>query len=236
MKCPACNADVPPAEVRRKLSLARCPRCQVSIDLTVRGDDITVTGFHEPSFEGLTIDIDDAPEKKDTYRDARASAGRFHARLNWRYKGLGISTLFALGWNLFLGFLVFVIVSARPEDTSGSMLCGGLALSGLAAIGLAGVWHVLSAWFNQTHIKVEDHRLRCCHRPFPVRRETPDCVLDEVEMFVVEAGVDQGDEPNTPIHWRIDARMKSGVTLPVVTHLRSEATTRFIARRLEAQL
>lgn len=40
------------------------PAVPVSIDLTLRGDEITVTGFREPSFEGLVIDIDEAPAER----------------------------------------------------------------------------------------------------------------------------------------------------------------------------
>lgn len=231
MKCPACNADVPNNEVRRERNIARCPRCQVSIDLAP-GDEVVALGFREPEIKGLVVEIDEEPKKSGTYRDAIASEGRFYARTGWRHNGLIFLTIFALFWN---SFLVLWYSLAGGMDAPLLFLLFPLIHVG---VGVMLVWQVLSGWLNHTHIRVEDRRLRVEHQPIPVFFDkVKPALLDEVDMFIVEeirSNQNQGHKSTSG--WRIDARMKSGATVPVVSRLRSEAAAHFIARRLEAQL
>jgi hypothetical protein len=62
--------------------------------------------------------------------------------------------------------------------------------------------------------------------------------LDKVEMFVVKENKrsKQKQQHHCPAVWRIDARMKNGGSVPVVTRLHNEVAARFLARRLEALL
>ncbi|MFK7998343.1 MAG: hypothetical protein AB8H86_02055 [Polyangiales bacterium] len=231
MKCPACNAEVPAKEIRRERSVARCPRCQVSIDLA-EGDEVVALGFREPEIDGLVVEIDEEPKKSDTYRDAIASGGRFYARTRWRHRGLIFLTIFALFWNSFL------VVWYSLVGGMGAPIFFVLFPLIHVGVGVGVLWQVLSGWLNHTHIRVEDRRLEVVHKPIPTLFDKmKPALLDEVDMFMVEETLsNQNQGHKSTSGWRIDARLKSGATVPVVTRLRNEAAAHFIARRLEAQL
>lgn len=228
MDCPACRVPIPAEEIRPLRLIARCPACESTLELELVDGTLKIASFTEAATpEGVRVDVDRPSIRQEatSYRGSPTmQPGEFRASWRWPQTGLGALTLFvAICSALFISFFMEGNAVGDPLLSFFVLLLFVLVVPRL-------VWGLLATGLNRTTVEVEAGRLRSHDAPIPSPSDrTKPVALDDVSMFVVDCKTEHGV-------WRVDARMKTGESVPVVTHLEREEVARFLQRRLERQL
>ncbi len=192
LTCATCQTTLRLEDLKPELGLAICPKCRAVLPLNEAAS--------LPAKSGQSVSM---PEGVEVYPGILG----LEIDISWRHakKGMGFLMLFALFWNLFIFFVVFV---ALTNGSAWSVL-PYLAFHILVGVGMA--YYVLAVLLNHTYIYVNSGSLTTQHSPLPLpfyrNKEVASSEIDQLYVQQYVASKTNG-QPNYA--FKLVARLKDG--------------------------
>ncbi len=213
--CAACQTTLRAEDLKPDLGLAICPNCQAVLPLK-----------SEVSLPGKNKQLVSLPDGVEVYPGVLG----LEIDISWRHtkKGLGFLMLFALFWNLFIFFFLFV---AFAGGSAWSIL-PYLSLHILVGVGLA--YYVLAAVLNHTYIYVNSGSLTTRHTPLPLPfYRNKEIASREIDQLYVRRYVASKTNGSPNYAFKLIARLKNGDEETLLKGITRLPHIRFVEQEVE---
>lgn len=213
--CPACNMEIPAANINLFEKIAKCSGCN---------NVFCCTGQLPPPVTGREERIPIG--KPGNFIIERCVDGLQIVR-RWFSPYIIFLAFFCLFWN---GFLVVWFYIAFTQKQYGMALFGSLH----AAVGLGMLYAVLTGLFNKTYIRISHGSLLVIHRPLPWLGQKNIPRQDLKQLYSKES-VYPGEHGHSR-RYSVQAITKKGQVIALVSNLASSEEALFIEQEIEKYL
>ena len=208
--CPSCSNPLPLSSISEQLGAARCPSCNLLIDLS--------SGKAVVPRRVATNVV--APEKWKI----DAAPGSLTVRWRWFNYMAFILIPFTIFWNGILSTMAFGMTDGMTHPER--LLIGIVVPHVWVGVGL--VYYCLALFLNSTTVQVSGGLLTVRHAPLPWRGRRSLSTADVMQLFVLEKRGNKGT-----ISYELCAAMRDGKRQSLVRGLNDELEARFLEVRLE---
>jgi predicted Zn finger-like uncharacterized protein len=232
LTCPSCGASIGAADVNLDRALAKCVRCNTVFDFSdeVRGPSgggRMLRRHSVPMPASLRI-IEGPPMLvAASYRQA-PQAQDFAIVRRWFSPGAIFMVFFCIAWD---GFLVFWYSAAMSGHAPWIFILFPIIH---VAVGVSLTYATICTFVNKTFVRVRDGVLEVRHAPLPWKgnRVLP---VDAVEQLYCQQH-ESRNRNSTTFTYSLNAMMKDGRKLSLLTGLPEPEQALFMEQRLEERL